>query len=52
MAEERSQEIMQLATEQAQMIMRRTEEQTENNSKLTPINYTTETLRNLREQPN
>jgi len=47
-AEERSQEIMQLATEQAQMIMRRTEEQTEQ-LKIDADNYTTETLRNLRE---
>lgn len=47
-AEERSQEIMRLATEQAQMIMRRTEEQSEQ-LKVDADNYTTETLRNLRE---
>jgi len=47
-AEERSQEMMRLATEQAQMIMRRTEEQTEQ-LKIDADNYTTETLRNLRE---
>ena len=47
-AEDRSQEIMRLATEQAQMIMRRTEEQSEQ-LKVDADNYTTETLRNLRE---
>jgi hypothetical protein len=47
-AEERSQEMLRLAAEQAQMIMRRTEEQSEQ-LKVDADNYTTETLRNLRE---
>jgi hypothetical protein len=47
-AEERSQDMMRMATEQAQLIVRRAEEHTEQ-LKIDADGYVTETLRNLRE---